>query len=129
MAQALFVQITCWEWQEHICYPRCMMTGCGDQTVRRRGFSPGPAHHLAAHRLMEEGVNGGEVAHMQEAAQLSQPQRARLLSLRATLLQDIDRITCERRSIMGGIKASLPPLTGGALSRTSAYCSTCHAHA
>ena len=66
---------------------------------------------------------------MQEAAQLSQPQRARLLSLRATLLQDIDRITCERRSIMGGIKASPPPLTGGALSKTSTYCSTCHAHA
>lgn len=44
---------------------------------------------------------------MQEAAQLSQPQRARLISLRAALLQDIDRITCERRDIMGGIKASL----------------------
>ncbi len=45
---------------------------------------------------------------MQEAARLSQPQRARLLSLRAALLQDIDRITCERKAIMGGIKASLP---------------------
>ncbi len=46
---------------------------------------------------------------MQEAARLSQPQRARLISFRAALLQDIDRITCERKVIMGGIKASLPP--------------------
>ncbi|CAL5220819.1 g2895 [Coccomyxa viridis] len=43
-----------------------------------------------------------------EAARLSQPQRARLLSLRAALLQDIDRITCERKAIMGGIKEMLP---------------------
>ena len=58
--------------------------------------------------LMEEGVSDDEVAHMQEAARLSQPQRARLISFRAALLQDIDRITCERKVIMGSIKARLP---------------------
>lgn len=45
---------------------------------------------------------------LQEAAQLTQPQRARLISLRAGLLQDIDQIVCERRDVMGSIKVRLP---------------------
>ena len=43
----------------------------------------------------------------QEAAQLSQAQRARLISLRAGLLQAVDRIISERRTIMNSIKASI----------------------